>query len=97
MESNIERQVYHLFLVLKLDKVLKEDVCEMFVKGPHPHHMKKQHIYVFQILSEPNIISLEHLELSHNHGVSVKSIVNEGVEKKIFQGQSFEASLKYIG
>ena len=59
--------------------------------------MNKQHICVFQILSEPNIVSLQRPELSHNHRVSVKSIVNEGVEKKFFQGQSFEAYLKYIG
>ena len=61
----------------------------MFVKFHQPHHMNKTHVYVFQILSKPNITSLEHPELSHNHGVSVKSIVNEGVEKKCFQYQSF--------
>ena len=51
----------------------------------------------FSSLSKPNITSLNLPHLSHNHGVGVKSIVNEGVENESFQCQSFEASLKYFG
>ena len=32
LAPNQERLVYYVFLVLKLDKVLKKDVCELFVK-----------------------------------------------------------------
>ena len=55
LEANIERLVYHLFLVLKLDKVLKEDACELFVKSPQPHHINNTYILVFK--SYHNLIS----------------------------------------
>ena len=53
---NQERLVYYFFLVSKLEKVLKEDVCELFVKSPQLHHIKKPHISVCQAYQ--NLISL---------------------------------------
>ena len=47
-EPNQERLVYYFFVVSKLDQILKEEVCELFVKKPRPHHIKKPNISVYQ-------------------------------------------------